>query len=96
MRVPDALRGYFDDMFHVLKQCRAALANGGRCCVVVGNSAYAGVIIPTDAILAALGLEAGFETASVNVVRHLTVSSQQRSALAGLQSYMRESVVVFQ
>jgi hypothetical protein len=97
MRVPDALRGYFDDMFHVLKNCRTALARGrGRCCVVVGNSAYAGVIIPTDSLIAMLGIEAGFASATVNVVRPLTVSSQQRKALSGLQSYMRESVVILQ
>jgi hypothetical protein len=96
MRVPDALRGYFDDMFHVLKHCRQQLRGRGRCCVVVGNSAYAGVIIPTDSLIATLGLEAGFTSATVNVARHLTVSPQQRNALAVLQSHMRESVVVFQ
>ena len=95
MGVPEALRGYFDDMFRVLKQCRSAIARRGRCCVVVGNSAYAGVVIPTDSILASLGLEAGFANARVHVVRHLTVSSQQRNALVGLESYMRESVVIF-
>lgn len=97
MRVPEALRGYFDDMFAVLKSCRKALSRvRGRCCIVVGNSAYAGVIIPTDTLIAMLGLEAGFTSATVNVVRHLTVSSQQRRALSGLQSYMRESLVVLQ
>lgn len=94
MRVPDALRGYFDDMFHVLKGCRRALSRRGRCCIVVGNSAYGGVIVPTDSLIAMLGLEAGFSSATVNVVRHLTVAPQQRSALAGLQPHMRESVVV--
>jgi hypothetical protein len=98
MRVPATLRGYFDDMFQVMKHCRRALPKDGRgrCCVVVGNSAYAGVIIPTDTLIALLGRDAGFSTAKIHVVRHLTVSSQQRSALSGLRPYMRESIVVLQ
>jgi len=93
MRVPSALRGYFDDMFQTLRACRRLVPNG-RCNIVVGNSAYAGVIVPTDALIAQLGLEAGFTRARVQVVRHLTVAPQQRAALEGLESFMRESIVV--
>lgn len=95
MRVPSALRGYFDDMSTILQRCRL-LTPQGRCHIVVGNSAYAGVIIPTDTIIARLGLEAGFNRARIHVVRHLTVAPQQRTALAGLESFMRESVVVLE
>lgn len=93
MGVPDALRGYFDDMADVLRQCRRLLA-GGTCYIVVGNSAYGGVIVPTDALLAHLALAAGFSSAELLVVRHLTVAPQQRVALFDLKDYMRESVVV--
>jgi hypothetical protein len=95
MRVPSALRGYFDDMFQTLRHCRAS-APEGRCYVVVGNSAFAGVIIPTDAIIAELGLRVGFSKARLMVVRHLTVAPQQRSMLTGLEEYMRESVVILE
>jgi site-specific DNA-methyltransferase (adenine-specific) len=95
MGVPSALRGYFDDMHRTLRACRRLVPNG-RCNVVVGNSAFAGVIIPTDALIAQLGLEAGFTTARLLVVRHLTVAPQQRSKLEGLESFMRESVVVLE
>jgi len=94
MRVPVLIRGYFSDMAAVLGHCRRVLAPGGRCCVVVGNSAYGGVIIPTDALLARLGLAAGFGEAAVVPVRHLTVAPQQRSDLRGREGRMRESVVV--
>jgi site-specific DNA-methyltransferase (adenine-specific) len=93
MGVPDLLRGYFDDMRVTLKHCREALGEG-RCFVVVGNSAFAGVIIPTDVLLARLGLESGFKTAEILVTRHLTVAPQQRNQLLGLEGHMRESVVV--
>jgi site-specific DNA-methyltransferase (adenine-specific) len=93
-RVPALLRGYFSDMVVVLRHCRRVLVPGGRCFVVVGNSAYGGVIIPTDSLVARLGLEAGFREASVVPVRHLTVAPQQRTALRGREAWMRESVVV--
>jgi SAM-dependent methyltransferase len=94
MRVPSLIRGYFSDMAEILRASRRALKPGGRCSIVVGNSAYGGVIIPTDSLIARLGLQAGFETAAVVPVRHLTVAPQQRSALRSSTEYMRESVVV--
>ena len=93
MGVPDLLRGYFDDMRVTLKHCRKAL-NGGKCFIVVGNSAFAGVIIPTDVLLARLGMECGFKKAKILVTRHLTVAPQQRNQLSTLEDNMRESVVV--
>ncbi len=93
MGVPDLLRGYFDDMRTTLKHCKALLA-GGKCFIVVGNSAFAGVIIPTDVMLANLGLECGFTKAEILVTRHLTVAPQQRNKLRNLEENMRESVVV--
>ena len=93
MGVPDLLRGYFDDMRVTLKHCKKLLA-GGKCFVVVGNSAFAGVIIPTDVMLANLGLECGFKKAEILVTRHLTVAPQQRNKLRNLENNMRESVVV--
>jgi len=94
MRVPALIRGYFSDMATVLRHCRHALVPGGQCCVVVGNSAYGGVIIPTDELIARLGLAAGFDAASVVPVRHLTVAPQQRRELQGREGFMRESIVV--
>ncbi|MYF98000.1 SAM-dependent methyltransferase [Candidatus Poribacteria bacterium] len=93
MGVPDLLRGYFDDMRVTLKHCKK-LITGGKCFVVVGNSAFAGVIIPTDVLLANLGLECGFKKAEILLTRHLTVSPQQRNKLQNLENNMRESVVV--
>lgn len=93
MGVPDLLRGYFDDMRVMLKHCRNVLKDG-RCFIVVGNSAFAGVIIPTDVLLAKIGLECGFRSAEILVTRHLTVAPQQRNHLASLEGHMRESVVV--
>lgn len=92
-RVRDLVHGYFADMEAVLSGCRRVLKGGGECHIVVGNSAYAGVIVPTDVVLAKIGVEVGFNQAAVTPVRHLTVAPQQRNALNGHLSSMRESVV---
>jgi site-specific DNA-methyltransferase (adenine-specific) len=81
-------------MAAVLRSCRRGLVAGGRCFVVVGNSAYGGVILPTDSLVARLGLDVGFDEATVVPVRHLTVAPQQRNALHGRERFMRESIVV--
>lgn len=93
MRVPTLLRGYFADMRAILTQSRRLLKQDGKCHIVVGNSAYGGVIIPTDSLIARIGLEQGFTRATVHPVRHLTVAPQQRLELGDQKAYMRESVV---
>lgn len=92
-RIPKAVRGYFIDMKKVLAGIQNVLVPGGGCAVVVGNSAYSGIIVPTDAILASLGRGVGLEVSSIAVARHLTTSSQQKLLLNGVRSYLRESVV---
>ncbi|MHC2993697.1 modification methylase, partial [Pontibacter sp. HJ8] len=94
MGVPQMLHGYFTDMHQILRHCRRYLKPGGKCCIVIGNSAFAGVVIPTDSLTAKIGIEAGFKSSEVIQVRHLTVAPQQRTQLIGLENFMRESVVV--
>lgn len=95
MGVPDLMRGYFHDMGMVLRQCRSVLP-AGKCYVVVGNSAFAGVIVPTDVLTAMVGINAGFKKARIIETRHLTVAPQQRNMLKGFEKYMRESIVVLE
>lgn len=95
MGVPDLMRGYFHDLRLVLRQCREAVPKG-RCHVVVGNSAFAGVIVPVDVLTAMVGVEAGFQHAKIVETRHLTVAPQQRKQLIGFEKYMRESIVILE
>ncbi|MFM9877714.1 MAG: hypothetical protein ACKVOG_07680 [Rhodoglobus sp.] len=96
MGVPMLMRGYFEDLRDVLSQSARALAPGGRCFVVVGNSAFSGVIFPVDVLAARMARECGFSKATVVTTRHLTVAPQQRVSLVGLEAYMRESIVVLE
>ncbi|EEN86802.1 hypothetical protein RHOER0001_0309 [Rhodococcus erythropolis SK121] len=93
MRVPSLLRGYFEDVRQVLAESRRVTKKNGHTFVVVGNSAYAGMIVPTDSLVAQIGKDTGFSNAKVHVVRALTVAPQQRARLVGLEQFMRESVV---
>jgi len=94
MGIKAALAGYFDDTRTLLRGLHAALAPRATVAVVVGNSAYARSIIPTDTLVARIGQEEGYDVERVLVARHLHVSSQQRAHLGSLDEYMRESVVV--
>ena len=94
MGIRETLRGYFDDVLLLARNLRAVLEPGGRVLCVVGNSAYAGVLVPTDLLCGMIFREAGLTVESIEVARHLHVSSQQRSKMvAELEPYMRESVI---
>lgn len=93
-RITKAIRGYFVDMFLVMRNLFRVLKGNARCVMVVGNSAYGGILIPTDSLLAAIGRTLGFVVENVGVARHLTTSSQQKVVLEDRKTFLRESVVV--
>ncbi len=64
--------------------------------IVVGNSAYSGVIIPTDVLIAEIAKEIGFSVKNIFVTRHLTTSSQQKQELEYLKNYLRDSIVLLE
>lgn len=95
MGIKQTLRGYFEDVRTLAENLCACLRPGGRSICVVGNSAYAGVLIPTDAICAMIFEQVGLSVETVDVARHLTVSPQQRRLMpSDLLESMRESVVI--
>ena len=61
--------GYFEDMLVILRQCFAALANGGAMVVVIGDSAPYGVHVETEEVLAMLATDIGFSSYDVEVIR---------------------------
>ena len=60
--LPSVVRGYFTDMAHLLAKLHVALVPGGAATIVVGNSALAGVLIPTDLLLAEIAERGGFRS----------------------------------
>ena len=92
-RIPDMLNGYFADMEETLKNIYSSLKKGGHCDIVVSNSAYAGIIIPTDIFLAMIAERLGFIVNRIDVERLIITSSQQYKKTEHLKKYLRESIV---
>ncbi len=95
-RLPSVVRGYFDDAHTLLKKLYQQTTKGGSVGIVVGNSAYTGVIIPSDVLIADIARNIGFKVKNIFVTRHLTTSSQQKQNLTVLKHYLRESIVLLE
>ncbi len=92
-RIPAMLSLYFSDMFRVIQSCYNLLEKNGFCCIIVGNSAYGGIIFPTDLLLAEYAKSIGFKVDSIDVDRYIITSSQQYNITIDNKKYLRESIV---
>lgn len=92
--IPNMLRYYFLDMENVLKEILKVLESGGKCFIVVDQSAYVGKIIPTDTILAFIGESIGFKVEYVTKCRRALTSGQQMKQFPYLKDSLRETIVV--
>lgn len=92
-KIPKMLQLYYDDMFRVLDESYVALEDNGFCCIVVGNSAYGGIVFPADLILAEYAQKIGFKVDKIEVDRYIITSSQQYEITKETGKYLRESVV---
>ena len=61
-RIAKMVGGYFRDMASVLSSLGACIRTGGRLCVDIGDSIYAGVHVPTDDLLVEVAESLGFRT----------------------------------
>jgi len=96
-RLPAMIQAYFADMATVL--CKTALLTkrGGKAWIVVSTSAYAGIEIPVDLILADIGTHNGWNLIGVYVLRELRASGQQWDQLKSeSQKPLRESLIILQ
>ncbi|MEG4289784.1 DNA methyltransferase [Microcoleus sp. C2C3] len=87
-RAPNVIRGYFDDVFSMLKEQIVKLAPGGHIVCVVGNSRHGRLYIPTDIIIAQIGKAIGLELVEIYVAKHRNDRKHKNQIL-------RESLVVF-
>lgn len=95
--IPDMVCGYFDDMELLLRRVFEMLRKGGRCYIVVANSAYKGILVPTDMLLADIASAIGYKFINIQVARKIRSSSQQMKGLyETYDNLMRESIVVLE
>lgn len=75
-RIPEMIQAYFEDMERLLAALSARANPGALLKIAVGTSAYGGVVVPVDFILAEISEQVGWELQDVQVVRRLRSSAQ--------------------
>ena len=93
-RIPLMVNAYFDDLWKVFQGLWSKLKVGGEAWIVVSTSAYGGVQIPTDFILADVGRNVGFQLNGIHCLRRLRASGQQWKQFNTKEFPLRESLVV--
>lgn len=92
-RIPNMLRLYFNDLFALLNKLYKVMKKNAFCNIIVANSAYGGIVIPTDLLLADYASKNGFIVEKIEVDRYIITSSQQYKNTLDYKKYLRESVV---
>jgi hypothetical protein len=85
------ISAYISDMGQVMATLRQKLCRRGRIYMVVGDSRYAGVHVPVDAILSEIAPTVGLTVRRIEPFRSMRVSPQQ-----GGQHGLAESLLVLQ
>ena len=93
--LPNMLRGYFEDMERVIDSAAQAMPMGTMMHIVVDQSAYLGVPVPTDLLLADIGRRCALSLERILVCRPARTSPQQEALQPLLKEMLRESVVIF-
>lgn len=75
--IPDMVGAYFADLLHVLQRIRSHLRPAATVWMVVGDSSYAGIGVPTPVILAELAAERGWRVLQREPFRAMKGSAQQ-------------------
>lgn len=95
--IPDMIRGYFDDMTEIFRRLEQLMDKGAKCFMIVANSGYKGILVPTDLLLADIASRSGFKIVKIILARKIRASSQQMKELHGeYENLMRESIVVLE
>ena len=95
--IPDMIRGYFDDMIVVFEKLRHMMIEGAKCYIVVANSGYKGILVPTDLLLADIAESRGFKVIEIIQARKIRASSQQMKVLHNeYDNLMRESIIILE
>lgn len=87
------IKNYFFEMSILLKNIYNLLNNNGKCVIVVGNSSYGNIVIPTDKILEKISKKIGFKKTHIIEARRLGTSSQQYKNI-DYPNKLRESLVI--
>ena len=96
-KIPVMIQAYFEDIEKLLIELKNKAEKDAQLWIIVSSSAYAGIEIPVDLIIADIGARNGWELMTINAIRHMRNSTQNaRKYLDGIGSVkrLRESVVI--
>jgi len=93
-RLPMMIQAYFCDMTEVLNNCARLMKKGGSAWIVVSTSAYGGVEIPVDLILADVATRNGWTLTGVYVLRQLRSAGQHWAQTNSTKKPLRESLII--
>lgn len=95
--LPAMVQSYFADMADIMKETSRVIRPKGQAWIVVSTSAYGGVEIPVDLILADVATRNGWKLHSVNVLRQMRAAGQHWSHLKpGAKLPLRESLIILE
>jgi len=89
--IPEMIVAYFADMQDVMRSVAGKLRPGGRIYCVVGDSQYAGVVVPVASILEEFSEACGLQFSYTEQFRSMRASPQQ-----GGRHQLPESLLVFE
>jgi hypothetical protein len=98
-RIPTMVQAYFEDMKCILQQLYRRATSDAQVWLVVSTSAYGGIEIPVDLILANIGTQNGWFLREIGVIRQIRHSGHHWSRLPEEQrptAKLRESVIVLE
>ena len=95
-RIPAMIQAYFEDLEKLLTALKSRANKGATLKIVVATSAYAGVIIPVDLIIADIAENSGWLLEEVQTIRRLRSSAQlwRHENLHNNAQELRESIVI--
>ena len=93
-RIQGMLKGYFEDMYLVLREMYRVCRTGAKIALVLGNVRYAGICVLVDDLTVTVGEQAGLACREIRTIRWRGNSAQQMGRFGRYAS--RESLVIFQ
>lgn len=94
-RLPLMVKSYFADMAVILREISRIIRTNGQAWIVVSTSAYGGVEIPVDLILADVAGAHGWKLDGIHVLRYLRAAGQHWAYLQPGSSHpLRESLII--
>ena len=68
--MPYIVHKYFDDLYKVMKNVVNSLKKNGRFILVIGDSLIVDVYVPTDLLIAKIGLDLGLNLEKIEKARN--------------------------